>query len=359
MYKIKKMPINISLFLISIIAMIVYYFFFDYYTIGLFIHYGYAISALTLAPYILITLFLYAMVFCGLMAVIYGFLHRRPWTQKFAILYIVWALLWPVWSLLVGNNVFLNFVYLVIYVLMIIYLFSQRVIDYFEKIKIFTYNGYTLYKKDVQLKNKNGIVTIHFFSKKEPKSGTPTYLPEGYTVEVNKRSKMPYLKKINNKKEEKKIYTYKDYTLYKRDVKLKNKNGMVTIHFFSKHKPKSGTPTYLPEGYTVGVNKRSKMPYLKKKSNKKEEKKKTEKEEDKKTNNNHKRNSNVIYVVSKPQPGQVKGDWAVRTHGKIFSHHRIKVNAIKAARKLGREKKATVLIQKTDGTFSKSYKQKK
>jgi len=150
LYKIKKMPIDISLFLISIISMIIYYFFFDYYTIGLFIHYGYAISALTHVPYILITLFLYAMVFCGLMAVIYGFLHRRPWTRKFTILYIVWALLWTIWSLLVGNNVFLNFVYLIIYVLMIIYLFSQRVIDYFEKIKIYTYKDYTLYKRDVK-----------------------------------------------------------------------------------------------------------------------------------------------------------------------------------------------------------------
>ena len=38
--------------------------------------------------------------------------------------------------------------------------------------------------------------------------------------------------------------------------------------------------------------------------------------------------ANVIYVVSKPQPGQVRGDWAVRDHGKIYSHHRKKQTAI-------------------------------
>ena len=71
-----------------------------------------------------------------------------------------------------------------------------------------------------------------------------------------------------------------------------------------------------------------------------------------------KKPSNVIYVVSKPQPGQVKGDWAVRSHGKIYSHHRKKQVAIKQARKIAEEKNATVLVQNTDGTFSQSYKPK-
>ena len=38
-----------------------------------------------------------------------------------------------------------------------------------------------------------------------------------------------------------------------------------TIYFFSKRKPKSGTPCELPSGYVVGVNKRTGLPYLKKK----------------------------------------------------------------------------------------------
>jgi len=71
-----------------------------------------------------------------------------------------------------------------------------------------------------------------------------------------------------------------------------------------------------------------------------------------------KKPSNIIYVVSKPQPGQVKGDWAVRGHGKIYSHHRKKESAIEQARKIAKEKDATVLIQNTDGTFSKGFKPK-
>jgi len=71
-----------------------------------------------------------------------------------------------------------------------------------------------------------------------------------------------------------------------------------------------------------------------------------------------KKPSNIIYVVSKPQPGQVKGDWAVRGHGKIYSHHRKKENAIKQAKKIAEGKNATVLIQKTDGTFSEGFKPK-
>ena len=68
--------------------------------------------------------------------------------------------------------------------------------------------------------------------------------------------------------------------------------------------------------------------------------------------------SNVIYVVSKPQPGQVKGDWAVRGHGKIYSQHKKKESAIEQARKIAQQKNATVLIQNIDGTFSSSFKPK-
>lgn len=69
--------------------------------------------------------------------------------------------------------------------------------------------------------------------------------------------------------------------------------------------------------------------------------------------------SNVIYVVNKPQPGQVRGDWAVRSHRKIFSHHRTKENAIKKAREIAIKREATVMVQNTDGTFSDGFKPRK
>jgi hypothetical protein len=37
-------------------------------------------------------------------------------------------------------------------------------------------------------------------------------------------------------------YKYNDWTLYCKDVKLKNCNKLQTIYFFSKRQPKSGSP---------------------------------------------------------------------------------------------------------------------
>ncbi len=58
-------------------------------------------------------------------------------------------------------------------------------------------------------------------------------------------------------------YTYGLYTLYSKLVELKNGKTQL-IYFFSKRKPKSGTPAIFPDGYEVQVSERSGLPYLKK-----------------------------------------------------------------------------------------------
>ena len=60
------------------------------------------------------------------------------------------------------------------------------------------------------------------------------------------------------------VYTHGDYTLHSKDVELKG-GRIQTIYFFAKRKPKSGTPCDKPDNMTVGVNKRTGLPYLKKK----------------------------------------------------------------------------------------------
>ena len=45
-------------------------------------------------------------------------------------------------------------------------------------------------------------------------------------------------------------YTYKDWTLYTRDVTLKGDKKQ-TIYFFARGKPKSGVPCDMPEGYRL------------------------------------------------------------------------------------------------------------
>ena len=61
------------------------------------------------------------------------------------------------------------------------------------------------------------------------------------------------------------VYTHGDYTLHSREIILKSNGKKQTMYFFSKKKPKSGTPCDKPEGYSVGVNGRTGLPYLKKK----------------------------------------------------------------------------------------------
>jgi hypothetical protein len=72
--------------------------------------------------------------------------------------------------------------------------------------------------------------------------------------------------------------------------------------------------------------------------------------------NNSIKSSNVIYVLINPQPGQVRGDWSVRENGKIYSNHRTKMKAIEEAKKIARKRNLTVMVQKMDGLFNKSFK---
>ncbi len=58
----------------------------------------------------------------------------------------------------------------------------------------YEHDGYTLHAREVQLKGGHKQV-IYFFSQRQPKAGVPVDLPEGYTVVVNKRTGLPYLKK--------------------------------------------------------------------------------------------------------------------------------------------------------------------
>jgi len=58
----------------------------------------------------------------------------------------------------------------------------------------FTYEIYTLYKKEIETASGKKR-TIHFFSKKKPEVGEAVQLPDGYEVKINKRTRLPYLKK--------------------------------------------------------------------------------------------------------------------------------------------------------------------
>jgi len=60
------------------------------------------------------------------------------------------------------------------------------------------------------------------------------------------------------------VYIHEEWTLYTRTVRLKGGQKQ-EIYFFSRTTPMSGTPCDLPEGYSVGLNKRTGFPYPKRK----------------------------------------------------------------------------------------------
>ncbi len=355
MNKDKNIPMTITLFLILFLLFEIYYFFIDYLFTGLYPFHGYTIDSLEYIPYMFVTIFLFVIVFFSLYKITIGFILREKWARKFTIMYTLWASIWPIWAIIRGNRVYENALFFIIYMLVIIYLLSKTVKKYFEKIHVFTYGPYTLYTRQVDLKNSGKLIDIYYFCKHTPKSGTPCAMPEGYEVAVNPYTKMPYLQKIG-KKPKPKIFKHGKYTLYTRKVKLKNADKAIDIYFFSPRKPKSGKPCPKPEGYELGINPKTTLPYLRKKDKKPVNKNNESKKPEEKI---HKKSANVIYVVNRPQPGQVRGDWAVRTHGKIYSHHRTQQNAIKAAKILAKKRDATVMIQSLSGAFREGFKPKK
>jgi hypothetical protein len=211
-----------------------------------------------------ITLFLYGIVVFSLYKITQGFILREDWARKFTIVISVILSIFAIWAIIIENRVIENIVFFVIYLFVILYLMSSYVKEYFEKEKVFTYGPYTLHTRQVDLKNNGKLVDIYFFSKHPPKSGTACAMPEGYKVGVNQRTTMPYLQKTY-KVQKPTVFKYGSYTLYTNRIKLKNQDKEVDNYFFSSHKPKSGTPCVMPEGYEVRINPKTKLPYLKKK----------------------------------------------------------------------------------------------
>jgi len=63
-----------------------------------------------------------------------------------------------------------------------------------KKTGAYTHGEYSLYKKEIAT-TEGKTRTIHFFSKKKPEAGEPVPLPDGFEVEINKKTGLPYLKK--------------------------------------------------------------------------------------------------------------------------------------------------------------------
>jgi hypothetical protein len=144
------------------------------------------------------------LIILSLIIIPYGFVKRKNWARLYAFVFLSWSIVRTIVYISMTGEKLIGFLLFVLFVISMMYLLSSPVKRYFGRIsdaivpveipKEYTYGLYTLYTELVHLKNgKNQI--IYFFSKRKPKSGTPTTLPDGFQIEVSKRSGLPYLKK--------------------------------------------------------------------------------------------------------------------------------------------------------------------
>jgi hypothetical protein len=140
----------------------------------------------------------------SLVIIPYGFTKRKNWTRIYAVVFLVWFAFAAMGYIVMTGDKIIGFPLFALDVLLVMYLLQSSVKRYFGTLSLaivpseiqkeFTYGGYTLYSKQVCLKNGKTQI-IYFFCKGKPKSGSPIAFPSGFEVEVSKRSGLPFLKK--------------------------------------------------------------------------------------------------------------------------------------------------------------------
>lgn len=198
----KKVPTGIALFIAFIITLDVFFFVYLGYS---FIYLGEDFSVFLSAS--VTSVLMWVDVFLAVLSLLiipYGFIKRIKAARTFALgVFIVSVMRVILYVVMTGEKI-IGFLFFAFFVISMMYLLMTPVKRYFGLISMaiipsetkreFTYGLYTLYTELVRLKNGKNQV-IYFFSKRTPKSGTPTQLPEGFDVEVSSRSGLPYLKK--------------------------------------------------------------------------------------------------------------------------------------------------------------------
>lgn len=142
-----------------------------------------------------------------IISVTYGFYKHRNWARLYIIFYFCYSSFWAFMMMFVMRPspwaIYLRFGFLVFYVIVIVYMLMSWVKNYFvpssddflsETVRCYRYGDYSLYKTERKLKN-GSTRTMYFFSKGVSTKGQPCSLPDEYTVGINKKTGMPYLKK--------------------------------------------------------------------------------------------------------------------------------------------------------------------
>jgi len=200
MNKTKNIPIGIMLFITFIVILNLTYLF--YLIFYMMLVEGYLTIFLTFSP---LSLMMWIDVFLTIPALFiipYGFIKRKNWARIYAILLLVWSTFGAIGYIILTGEIATRYILFNVYMLFMMYLLLSPVQEYFGK---------------------------------------------------NPRDTAPEIT----------TFTYGEYTLYSKLVRLKSGKIQI-IYFFSKKIPKSGRPAVFPDGYKVEVSMRSGLPYLKK-----------------------------------------------------------------------------------------------
>lgn len=198
----KGTPVGILVFIASIILLDVAYLAYQGYS--LLFNLEYFTELLSFSTPALMLWGDLVFVLLSLSIIPYGFLKKKQGARLFAFVFLFYAVIRVVLYMFMTGEKTMGFLVFTVLVILMMYLLMSSAAEYFkhpstaiipsDMVTEYTYGLYTLYSKLVHLKNgKNQL--IYFFSKKPPKSGTPTMLPQGYHVQVSDRSGLPYLKK--------------------------------------------------------------------------------------------------------------------------------------------------------------------
>jgi len=203
MENIKNTPVGIRLFSAVIILFFIYYYstqlIYPLYTGDLSYSLFYSFSIITAVfwiDFILTIILLYA--------VTIGFYRAKNWARLYTIFYLSYSALGALTMIYYRWKIYERYLYFALYVILIMYLNFEHVKAYFKKgidsgfpkkkEHAYTHGEYTLYTRDVTLRSGRS-QTIYFFSKKIPEHGIPCDKPNDFTVGVNQRTGMPFLKK--------------------------------------------------------------------------------------------------------------------------------------------------------------------
>lgn len=136
----------------------------------------------------------------------YGFYYKKNWSRLIVIIVLLFSSFWAIISMFIWRwQIIEHYFYFIFYIIFLMYFNLSWVKDYFKsnykkednnsnKSNKFIFNGYTLYKNEVETKKGNKRI-FYFFSKDPSNKGIPCKKPEGYIIKLNKLSGVPYLKK--------------------------------------------------------------------------------------------------------------------------------------------------------------------